>query len=533
MNKKLFLTIFFLLSSNITKSEIISDISKILDMNLEKKVINQLKSNLHPSIIENKFLYSTLIKKHNKNIKNTIIDISKRFKLTKNDLYKIFLGITPAEHRKYLKALFKYTLKDRPKICITTCGEFHLVKTALDAGYKRENVVCSDISLFSSLLGYYYTNKPIDSLGVIVNEPFKKIYKDCKRDVEKVATLFLIMKTQQINDKVYYENIVKEELLGNRKFYINSLITILEGSKANYEGIRYEIRDIRDEIINPEYNEDYIWTTDPPMYSGDYSKMFDFKEAIVWNSGIKEFNLKEEYLNLLKESKKQKHIALWLKYKDVIGIDKKSIIYALEQKDRYDYWITTKPKYFDKFKYKNYIKFKSKTEVSSYGGLKIMADDDTITKKSSVNFVYVSKEIALYYRDLFCHRLGTTAAEHYFLVLIDGKIFCVIGVFASDVLKMKTDKFSEVFGMTANLKKYPRSTRLMMYFLTSREMKKVLIPRMSKVNRIYKLSGVKSTSFTRFGRDKTNANLLKRVSKEKMPDGYYKIQYESEFYNRN
>jgi len=215
-------------------------------------------------------------------------------------------------------------------------------------------------------------------------------------------------------------------------------------------------------------------------------------------------------------------------------MEQKYVFYVIESKKKYDYWLTTKPQELKQFIYNNLIKYKKPDDFSGVKRFKLLNDEDELKPTSEVRFVNVDRDTALYYRDLLVHSLGTVGAEHYFLILINGKLFSVVGINTGDVTKLRATRAYEIFGMTVVLNKYRKTTRLMMYFLTSIELKKVLIRVMSNnKNRIYDLAGIKSTSFTRFGRDKTNANLLKKVSKEKQKDGLYKIQYESDFYHRN
>ena len=449
-------------------------------------------------------------------------------------LDKIFYGITPSEHRKILRSLFENEIKNRPNIAITTCGEFHLVKTAIEAGIKPTNIYASDISLYSSVLGYFFSGKKMASLKIKLREDYQELYDKQIDEVHRASCILIIMKLQQFKEKVYYEAQIKKEINDNKQEYIDRMVKRLEKSKEVFKGIHYEIKDLRDELVNEKYDKKWILTCDPPMYSGDYQKMFDFGDALVWDNGIKEFDLKEEYKNLFNLSRKQKYLGLWLKYKELDEMEQKYVFYVIESKKKYDYWLTTKPQELKQFIYNNLIKYKKPDDFSGVKRFKLLNDEDELKPTSEVRFVNVDRDTALYYRDLLVHRLGTVDAQHYFLILINGKLFSVVGINTGDVTKLRATRAYQIFGMTVVLNKYRKTTRLMMYFLTSIELKKVLIRVMSNnKNRIYDLAGIKSTSFTRFGRDKTNANLLKKVSKEKQKDGLYKIQYESDFYHRN
>lgn len=78
------------------------------------------------------------------------------------NLSSIFLGGVTGDHRKYLRALLEY-YRERgcDRIFIPCTGQNTVVKTALDAGFLPEQIFSSDISLFSSMLGYLYSGQPI------------------------------------------------------------------------------------------------------------------------------------------------------------------------------------------------------------------------------------------------------------------------------------------------------------------------------------------------------------------------------------
>lgn len=153
---------------------------------------------------------------------------------------------------------------------------------------------------------------------------------------------------------------------------------------------------------------------------------------------------------------------------------------------------------------------------------------DDIRHDSDVRVVPTSESHALYYRDLFAHKLGTTRAESYYLILLDGKVFGTFGVAMSRVYRMVEDYYSEVYGFTAYVEKFPRSGRLLMMIITSNEMKRVLMSQ-TKANRVYKLSGMKTVCLSKYRNSKSNNGIVRTERREKLPNGMYKIHYIAEF----
>ena len=201
--------------------------------------------------------------------------------------------------------------------------------------------------------------------------------------------------------------------------------------------------------------------------------------------------------------------------------------------ERYDYWIITKPEVLEGFDKTKGIAHKTTKALNNYKNIKIFTEDDEITNESVVKFVKIDEQTALYYRDLWAHRLGTVKSESYYLVTLDDKAFSVVGFHSSAMLRLETDKVFEVFGFTAPHSKYPNLNRLLMFLITCEAVRPVLASSISRINRVYTFNGLKTTCLAKYRDVKLNKGILKRLSREKMPNGMYKIQYETDFHKRS
>jgi hypothetical protein len=141
----------------------------------------------------------------------------------------------------------------------------------------------------------------------------------------------------------------------------------------------------------------------------------------------------------------------------------------------------------------------------------------------------ISGETALYYRDLWAHKMGTTRAENYFLVTLDGMAFGVTGMMMGKVRRLQEDEVLEVFGFDQPLDNHPNSHRLFMRLLTCQEFKYIL-ENTTKVNRISELKGFKTACITKYRKLKSSTGLLTIRKREKLPSGMYKLMYFCEFY---
>src|SRR3989338_3989211 len=445
-------------------------------------------------------------------------------------LNKIFLGHTPADQRKFITAVFSF-FKDRyPKLIIPAVGMYSLAKAAISAGYQKENIKTSDISLFSALLGHLFSRKPISEIKFEVAEEYRADYEKIADDVGRVGYLLWLMKVAQMS-KIHYRRMLFDDLLENRERHIVTLTNQITKLRDCFSGIQYETKDLRDEFI--ERDLDTLLVINPPVFKRGYEKMFDFKGFIEYESDVEEFGFKKEYLALYEKSKELSYPAIWYRFRNASGFNPEEIIFAKEYAvGKQDFWLITKPQALTTFPHRAHIdRFKPKN-LRPYH-LPTFGEKDSIGEHSVVRFVSVPAEVALYYRDLFAHRLGNTGAEHFYLLLVDDKVFSTCGFTTSKLFRLQTDYVFENFGFSVSLKKYPQSNRLLMMVLTSKEFGNVIHRTASNKNRIYNLTGMKTTCISKYRSIKTHQGILERINRETMQNGLYKIQAETKWHDRD
>ncbi len=449
-------------------------------------------------------------------------------------LNKVFLGDTPSDQRKFLTAAFRF-LKDKyPTVVLPAVGQFTLAKCAIEAGYERENIFTSDISLYSSLLGYIYSGKRIDDLNPVLAEEYRGRYEACQSETEKAAYLIWLMKTKQLKTGIVYERLVYDDLIERREIHIARIASKLEAFRSYYRGINYEVADLRKIVVRNDTPT--LVAINPPVFRNGYAKMFDFDNAIKWDSGVAEFDFQKEYKALYEQTKALPSPYIWYRWRSVEGFDPREVIFAKEYDiDKRDYWLCTKPEILKDFKYNRTVDFMTSTGLKPYPA-PVFTDGGKLTEHSKISFVSVSEDVALYYRDLFAHKLGNTHAEQYFLMLIDGQVFATVGFMTTALFRLESDRVFENYGFNAPVKNLPRANRLLMMAITCKEFGDVIRRHASKVNRIYKLNGLRTTCLSKYRKVKLNNGILdvescERIREGKPNGGMYKIVYDTAFHD--
>lgn len=154
-------------------------------------------------------------------------------------------------------------------------------------------------------------------------------------------------------------------------------------------------------------------------------------------------------------------------------------------------------------------------------------DDSEITPDTKIEFIQVDETTALYYRDLFVHKLGTTTAEAFYLMLIDGKVNTALGLSMRDVFTQKSKYVGEVFGISRSSVRYKRLGKLFMMCLTSGDFLKMLESKYNFGTR--KPQGIKTSSLTTYAEGKTDRSVMKLTYREQLKDGTYRVIYQGDF----
>jgi len=448
------------------------------------------------------------------------------------DFSSIFQGMTPPPFRPFLLDAFKY-LKDKyPKIIIPCCGNFTVPQIAVQAGYKQENITTSDISIYSALIGSYIQGKELKTMDLEISHPFYDKIK--KSGICEYAEILLLMKCLQLREYVYYEETYLIELLERSKVYINKFKKGLDNIREILNGITYRERDLREEIKEFSDNKGMVIYVNPPAYAKGYEKMFDFRGAIARKTPnkIKEFVWGKEYNPMFIKSLKSKALMMFYRYKFLESEQKRHEVYAVEYEigSRCDFILCNRKEELEEGIRRS--KIKPRIKISSMNK-KIWSGD--LKEDAIIGWKETKKEHALYYRNLWAHRIGDSKAEIYMIWTINGEIFGTVGLHFSGLMRQAETRVIEAFGFCVSNKKYDNINRLLMWCLTSGQMKEDLINKTFIGNNpLIDPKGIKTACLSKYRKVKLNNGILAITKKKKdKVSGVYHLLYEADFRNDN
>jgi hypothetical protein len=426
----------------------------------------------------------------------------------------LFLGVTPTGARNYVAD--KVVSLERP--FFNACaGRFSVVEAAIKAGVPRQNVFASDIGLFSSIIGFLADpSKNLDDLGIRILDPTLEP-KGIADKLEFAAHVMLILKLNQMKQTNLRGLYLREELLASWEKSRAAMRQQLQTLVQNIAGIHYEIADIWD-VVSRVSQEDVTFYASVPHYARGYTKMFAAPN-VKWNEpSIPEFDPKTFPVLLEKLGQANCHAFLCRRceWEEPIPVDWKKVYGKPDEKRAL--WIIAN-RSVD-------CRADNRTGFGDIRKLPIY-DDHEITPASKFHVVMVGLPTALYYRDLFVHRLGATTADRGFLLLVDGQVMTAFGIFIQDFLQFRMQYLPEMFGITRSSRRYHRLGKLFMLLLTSGEMKKRLCDILKLW--LHEPRGIQTTSITVHEEGKTDRGALKVVSRETLDDGRFRIIYRGDF----
>jgi hypothetical protein len=440
----------------------------------------------------------------------------------------IFLGVTKAPSRKFVTAALAHTLESHPLLILPAAGQFNLARAAIAAGYEKENIATSDVSLFSALVGGLFDPEP-EPVAYSIADEFEGVYGALSLDqadpAVRAAFMLWLMKRCQLA-KLHYRAASVDDMDENVERHVSRLLSQLRLMMEFYQGIGYRHRDLRD-IISEEHPADSIVVVNPPLYGSD--PQFDFGDAITFDPGVPQLKMNKEYGNLYDLSKLSEAPYLWYRVKESRGYPVDEIVYSIEEKPRVvNSWLCTKPEVFDGFAHKYGIATFSRHHVAPIDA-PIWGADDTLTDDTEVRVVTCLPATAYYYRDLFAHRLGVPSGnEWYGLILLDGKVFGMLMFMMGNVRTLEDDYafLNSGFAVPSNV--YPRTSRLLNLIITSRQFEPYM--RASSFhNRYWSITGIKTVAFSKYRKSKAANGIYVADKHEAQPDRNYKIWYHADF----
>ena len=189
-----------------------------------------------------------------------------------------FLGTLVPSEQKFLKTLVTSALKNGYKKFVEPCaGAFAMSHLAVQAGFKPNQIESSDVSMFTSIMGYAITGQSLAKLCLKA-----KGFSD--EELLDPATALYAWKylnmTKNAGKDYFYNYLVDMEQ--RRDEHIKALGEQLERAKKILGGMSYRALDMWKHIDEVLEDPHALIIANPPTYLAGFEKYYDTQGLMTW-----------------------------------------------------------------------------------------------------------------------------------------------------------------------------------------------------------------------------------------------------------
>ncbi|GAB4528472.1 MAG: hypothetical protein OHK0046_47330 [Anaerolineae bacterium] len=445
----------------------------------------------------------------------------------------LFKGIPRTPTRTYTSNVL---LRVRPsKVVIPCTGSFPLAYTARAAGVPARDIVCGDISLYSTALAHAI-NDTDWRLDIRDDAPHADVIAPyMSTPLDKAAAVLLMIRILQYDrkeQKVYHLH-RQRELIRNAPTYIDQLRVEIEAMRANLAGLTYLAQDMW-ATMEDELNEDgTVNLINPPRYTGGYDRMFrGIDDVFDWDEPQAAQFTERDYPRLMDMLKEKPALSL--------------MYYATEGEDPAPMWgdpwrsvFADRPNSMGVAAINwiiandNPVGVRASRGSIKVGEAKYPLFKGDITPDSQIKAIRTDKVTGDYYRDLFVHKLPASTTEVYVLILVDGYLMSIVGMNLADLRRGKVvTKGEKVLDQCVSVTfaftcphPHDRLHKLTLMSITSEWFWQDVLGH----ENWYELNGmprhIKTTMLTPHPEVKSARGIMKLDTREPQKEGGYKLTY--------
>lgn len=440
-----------------------------------------------------------------------------------------FLGTLVPSEQKFLKALLDNARKSGYNKFVEPCaGAFAMSHLALQSGFRPDQIEASDVSMFTSIMGYAITGNPMDELGIHA----KGFSDEELLDPATALYAWKYLSTARNAGKGYFYNLLVD-LERRREIHIQNIREQLERANKLLYGMNYRVLDMwkhMDEVLEDDH---CIVIANPPTYTAGFEKYYDTNGMMGWKEPEYEiFDPKNGLQKFMDMCEKAKCLVLCYE-ENVPGKTAGEPVFA-----RYGvrnginvYLTTNRPEEAKELSGGKKIARPNESKLSCLD-CSMLPRDYEITEKTKVQLCQIERMEAQYYRQLWTHNFVGSSAPVNIAVLIDGKIAGVFGVDKSALTMgafgtRVSDALFLMYGMTVSHKKY-RLGRLLTMLAQNKKFVYTVCNDLEK-EKVGHLKTVQMTKYPEAKEMRGIMKLTKRIPDSKMG---FRLTYESELEDR-
>lgn len=339
---------------------------------------------------------------------------------------QLFVGPTSQSEREWMRRALG-ELRGRYATYVEPCvGSFAMASAARLAGFSPSRMDTSDVTLFSSVMGYLYSGKPLGELEVQIDGRHLELDGSPETQAASILVQQQILRLEKQPDVAYW-NEIKIALIEDQGKHIALLAKTLAKGQRAFEGVTYEAMDIHEHVGRYRDDENCVIYCAPPSYRGGYEAFYNTAERLTWAEPVfPMFDPDEGVHELLWEMSDAKALLIVLEERPTGQASDEDPLYARQMgPGRCTYILSNRP---DEIRVVAGLSAVDRTGWKAEPlNVKIIPTDHEITEKSKIEVATLKAENTLYYRDLWMHKIDYKPAHNEFGVFIDGYLAGIAG----------------------------------------------------------------------------------------------------------
>jgi hypothetical protein len=362
----------------------------------------------------------------------------------------LFLSTWDQPERDFMHVLSQRLLADPKRrfvrIVEPCAGAFVMPSVHRQAGWRGEQIETSDVSLYTSLVGFAVTGQKLDPLEVTIDGKPVPLTGNPIDDAALVLFEQLRLRMEK-RAQVFYWNEIRRDLRLRREDHVAQIARYLRELEQRFRGMKYEVIDMWKHAERWAGDERTVISINPPTYRGGFEKFFDTGNRLQWKEPSYEvFDAEVDQFKLAERAAGWKALLLCQQQQEP-GKGCAGIVHARDlSRGQCVYVWTNQQPYVEEVMGLSAVP-RSGTLMTPLPYAVVGYEDD-FAEGSRCEVLQITSATSRFYKDLYLHKLDFKQAAHEFAVFVDGKLAGLAGYDTSALDRPYNDKWAEALIMT-------------------------------------------------------------------------------------
>lgn len=446
------------------------------------------------------------------------------------DPSSFFLGTLVTSEQKFLKVLIESAAQNGYTKFLEPCaGAFAMSHLAVQAGFKPSQIEASDVSMFTSILGYAITEQSLEEL-----ELHAKGFDD--EELLNPAVALYAWKYLNIAKnagKDYFYNYLVD-MQQRRDVHVKALSEQIDRARKILGGMSYRALDMWKHIDEVLDDPHALIIANPPTYLAGFEKYYDTCGNMTWKEPeYSMFDPANGLKELMKKVKDAECLVICYEENEPYKTAGNPVFARYGVRKGINVYLTSNRPDEATFLAKGKKISRPNEQQLLPLECSILPLDYKITDSAKLQVFPIESKAAQYYRKLWTHNFVGDHAPLNFGVFIDGKIAGVFGIDKTSITigyagTHVLDSVFLMYGMAI-----PHCFYRLNRLITMLAQNRLFIAGICNDLELEKAKAIRTVQMTKYPEAKEMRGIMKLIKREKDLKFGYRLTYKSELKDRS